>query len=64
MAGGHCLTCLLVELADLLLQGSLLHLQALLRRHDIGDAFLDVLELFDLLGVAVVQRLGWVFGAV
>ena len=41
-----------------------LRFRALFRRDDIGDALLHVLQLFHLLLVAVVQRLGWVFGSV
>ncbi len=61
LAGGDRLAGLRVELDDALLEGALLHLQALLGRHHVGDALLDVLQLFDLLLVAVVQRLGGVF---
>ena len=64
LAGGERLAGLRVELDDALLQRGLLHLQALLGGDDVGDALLDVLQLFDLLLVAVVQRLGGVFGAV
>ena len=64
VAGGERLARLRVELDDALLQRGLLHLQALLGRHHVGDALLDVLQLFDLLLVAVVQRLGGVFGSV
>ena len=61
LPGGHCLAGLRVELDDTLLQRRLLHLQPLLGRHHVGYALLDVLQLFDLLLVAVVQGLGWVF---
>ena len=61
MSPGERLASLRVELDDVLLKGGLLHLQALLRRHHVGDALLDVLQLFDLLLVAVVKRLGGVF---
>ena len=64
VAAGQRLAGLRVELHDALLQRALLHLQALLGGHHVGDPLLDVLQLFDLLLVAVVQRLGWVFGAV
>ncbi len=50
-----------VELDQLLLEAALLHLQALLRGDDVGDALLDVLKLFDLLLIAVVERLARVF---
>ena len=64
LAGGHRLAGLRVELDDLLLQRRLLQLQALLGGHHVGDALLDVLQLFDLLLIAVVERLGGVFGAI
>jgi len=64
LAGGERLTCLRVELDDALLQRALLHLQALLRRDHVSDALLHVLQLFGLLLVAVVQRLGRVFSAI
>ena len=60
----HRLARLRVELHELLLQRGLLELKALLRRHDVGDPLLDVLKLFDLLLVRVVQRLRGVFGPV
>ena len=41
-----------------------LHLKALLRRDDVGDALLDVLKQLDLLLVAVVERLARVLGPV
>ena len=47
-----------VELDDRLLELLGLHLQALLRRDDVGDALLDVLQRLELLLVAVVERLG------
>src|ERR1019366_2132634 len=53
-----------VELDDLLLHRGLLKLQALLRGHDVGDALLDVLKQLELLGIAVVECLGRVLGAV
>ena len=53
-----------VELDDLLLELVGLHLEALLRRRDVGDALLDVLEQLQLLVVAVVERLGRVLGTV
>ena len=46
-----------VELHHLLLELLLLQLEALLRRDDVGDALLDVLEQLHLLLVAVLQRL-------
>jgi hypothetical protein len=55
---------LAVELVDLLLHARVLELEALLRRRDIGDAALDVLELFELLLVRVVERLVRVLRAV
>ena len=61
LARGHRLARLRVELHELLLERGLLHLKALLRRHDVGDALLHVLKLFDLLLIAVVQRLRGVF---
>ena len=53
-----------VELDDLLLELGRLHLKALLRRDDVGDALLDVLKQLDLLLVAVVERLGRILGPV
>ena len=53
-----------VELDDGLLELLGLHLQALLRRDDVRDALLDVLQRLQLLLVAVVERLGRVFRAV
>ncbi len=64
LAGGNRLTGLCVELDDLLLERCLLQLETLLGGHHVGDALLDVLQLFDLLLVAVVERLGGVFGAI
>ena len=53
-----------VELDDLLLVLLGLHLDALLRRDDVGDALLDVLKQLELLVVAVVERLGRILGPV
>ena len=53
-----------VELHDLLLELRGLHLKALLRRDDVGDALLDVLKQLGLLLVAVVERLARVLGPV
>jgi hypothetical protein len=39
-------------------------LQALLRRDDVGDPLLDVLEQLDLLLVAVLERLAGILGTV
>ena len=61
---GQRLARLGVELDDLLLELRGLHLKALLRRDDVGDALLDVLEQLDLLLVAVVERLAGVLGPV
>jgi hypothetical protein len=58
------LTRLRVELDHLLLELGGLHLEALLRRYDVGDPLLDVLKQLDLLLIAVVERLGRVLGAV
>ena len=55
---------LAVELVDLLLHRGVLELEPLLRRRDVGDPALDVLELAQLLLVGVVERLGRVLGAV
>ena len=53
VAGGERLARLRVELDDLLLELLLLQLEPLLRRDDVGDPLLDVLEQLDLLLVAV-----------
>ena len=53
-----------VELDHLLLELLRLHLDALLRGDDVGDALLDLLKMLLLLAVAVVERLGRVLGAV
>jgi hypothetical protein len=52
------LTRLRVELDHGLLELLGLHLQALLRRDDVGDALLDVLQRLELALIAVVERLG------
>ena len=57
VAGGERLAGLRVELDDRLLELGRLHAEALLRRHDVGDALLDVLQRLELLLVAVVERL-------
>ena len=61
VAGRQRLAGLRVELDDGLLELLGLHLQALLRRDDVRDALLDVLQRFQLLLVAVVERLARVF---
>ena len=53
-----------VELDDRLLQLRGLHLQALLRGDHVRDPLLHVLQVLDLLLVAVVERLAGVLGAV
>ncbi len=50
------LPCLALELRDVLLELLRLHLEALLRRDDVRDALLDVLEQLELLLVRVVER--------
>ena len=57
LPGGERLARLRVELDDLLLELLLLQLEALLRRDDVGDALLDVLQQLHLLLVAVLERL-------
>ena len=57
-AGGERLARLRVELDDLLLELLLLELQPLLRRDDVGDALLDVLQQLHLLRIGVLERLG------
>ena len=52
------LPSLRLELDDVLLELLLLELEPLLRRDDVGDAALDVLELLEHLLVRVVERLG------
>ncbi len=64
LAGGQRLSGLRVELDHALLERRLLHLQALLGGDDVRDSLLDVLQLFDLLLVAVVERLGGIFRAI
>ena len=61
VAGRKRLTGLRVELDDGLLELLGLHLQALLRGDDVRDALLDVLQRFQLLLIAVVERLARVF---
>ena len=51
-----------LELHDVLLDRLRLELEPLLRRHDVGDAALDVLELLEHLLVRVVERLRGVLG--
>ena len=53
-----------LELDDVLLDRLRLQLEPLLRRHDVGDAALHVLELLEHLLVRVVERLRRVLGAV
>ena len=60
VAGRQRLARLRVELDHLLLELLLLQLQALLGRHHVGDALLDVLKQLGLLLVAVLERLGGV----
>ena len=64
LAAGERLAGLGVELDDLLLERGLLHLQALLGSHHVSDPLLHVLQLFDLLLIAVVKGLRGVFGFV
>ena len=64
LAGRERLAGLRVELDDLLLELGLLELQALLRRHDIGDALLDVLQQLHLALVGVLERLARILRAV
>ncbi len=64
LAAGERLAGLGVELDDLLLERGLLHLQALLGGHHVGDPLLHVLQLFDLLLIAVVEGLRGIFGFV
>jgi hypothetical protein len=60
----HRLARLGVELDDLLLERALLHLQALLGRHHVGDALLHVLKQLELLLVAVVEGLAGILRAI
>ena len=55
---------LAVELVGLLLQLGGLELKSLARGGDVGHAAADLLQQLELLGVAVVERLARVFGAV
>ena len=64
LTSGNRLTGLRVELDDLLAQGLLLELQTFLRGDDVRDPLLDVLQLLDLLLVAVLERLGWILGPI
>ena len=64
VAGDERLTRLAVKLGGLLSQAVLLHLQALLRRHHLGDPALGGLQQLQLLLVAVVERLGGILGAI
>jgi len=61
---GERLAGLAVELHDALLELRGLELEALLRRHDVGHAALDLLEHLELLLVAVVEGLPRVLGLV
>src|SRR4051794_16944123 len=63
-AGRDRLACLGLELDDVLLDRLRLQLEPFLRRDDVGDAALDVLELREHLLVRVVERLRRVLGAV
>ena len=63
-AGGDRLPRLRVELDDALLELLRLHLEALLRGHDVRDAALHVLEQLNLLFVRVVEGLARILGAV
>ena len=64
VAGGQRLAGLRVELQHLLLELLLLQLETLLRRDDVGDPLLYVLEQLDLLLVAVLESLGRILGAI
>ena len=63
-ACGYGLARLLVELDRVLFDACLLQLQTLLGGHDVGDSPLDVLQLLELLLIAVIQRLRGVLGPV
>jgi len=55
-ASRECLSCLSLELLDLLLELLRLKLQSLFRGDDVGDAALDILEQLALLLVGIVER--------
>ena len=63
-AGRDRLARLRLELDDALLELLVLHLEALLRRDDVRDPALHVLEQLELLLVRVVEGLARILGAV
>jgi len=64
VAGGERLAGLSVQFHDALPKPLGLELQPLLRGGDVGDPLLDVLQLLDLLLVAVLERLSGILGAI